>query len=303
MVRLVHLSDIHITAPKLDWLRADWFNKRLAAWFNFRCLGRSLRFRHADQVLGRLVAEIQERRVDHVIFSGDATALGFAAEFHRAAEILKVNDLAGIAVPGNHDYCTVPAAASGFFEKSFAPWLQGRRIGQETYPFAQRVGPLWLVGVNTATGNRWAWDAGGAAGPAQCRRLAQLLGELEAGPRILITHFPICLASGKRERRTHGLRDLHELVEVAAQGGVSLWLHGHRHGFYYFQKPPFAPFPVICGGSSTQTRLWSYGEYTVTDNKVEVLRRVFHPAKNAFEDADKFELQLFNRETQASRAP
>jgi 3',5'-cyclic AMP phosphodiesterase CpdA len=292
MVRLAHLSDIHITVPNLEWSRIDWFNKRVAAWLNFRWLGRGLRFRHANQVLGRLVAEIQARRTDHVIFSGDATALGFAAEFQKAAEILRVDALPGLAVPGNHDYCTVPAAASGYFERAFAPWLQGRRVGKETYPFAQRVGPYWLVGVNTATGNRLAWDAGGAAGPAQQQRLAELLTELDPGPRILITHFPICLASGRRERRSHGLRDVRELVEVAARGDISLWLHGHRHGFYYLQKPPCASFPVICVGSSTQTGLWSYGEYELAGNQVAGLRRVYNPLKDAFEDAEKFTLQL-----------
>lgn len=292
MVRLVHLSDIHVTAPALEWQRADWFNKRLAAWFNFRVLGRRLRFRHADAVLARLVADIEQRPVDHVIFSGDATALGFPSECRRAAEMLKVGTLPGLAVPGNHDYCTVPAAASGAFEASFAPWLTGRRVCTETYPFAQRVGSVWLVGVNTATGNRLAWDAGGAAGPAQCQRLRQLLAELEPGPRILVTHFPICLASGGPERRTHGLRDLNELVEVAAQGGVALWLHGHRHHGYYFQKPPQAPFPVICVGSSTQTGLWSYSEYTLEGNRLAVLRRVYNPAVQAFEDGERFTLEL-----------
>ena len=166
------MSDIHLTVPKLPWRREDWFNKRLAAWFNYRCLGRGKRFKHADEVLQRLMAETQQRGIDHVIFSGDASALGFEPEFQNAAATLQVNMRPGLAVPGNHDYCTVPAAASGNFERSFAPWLAGRRIGTETYPFAQRVGPVWLIGVNSATGNRLAWDAGGAAGPAQRERLS-----------------------------------------------------------------------------------------------------------------------------------
>jgi 3',5'-cyclic AMP phosphodiesterase CpdA len=292
MVRLVHLSDIHITDPNLQWARADWFNKRLAAWVNFRWLGRGRSFRHANHVLTRLVTDIEERRVDHVIFSGDATALGFEAEFRKAAEILRVQALPGLAVPGNHDYCTVPAAAAGYFERSFAPWLVGRRIHSETYPFAQRVGSVWLVAVNTATGNRLAWDAGGAAGPAQRSRLAKLLADLDPGPRLLVTHFPLCLANGKPEKRVRGLRDLDELVAVAAQGGVSLWLHGHRHGFYYFQKPPCAPFPVICAGSATQTGLWGYCEYTLAQSHIQVLRRVYNPLAEAFEDADRIALQL-----------
>jgi 3',5'-cyclic AMP phosphodiesterase CpdA len=292
MVRLVHLSDIHLTVPTLEWRQADWFNKRLAAWMNFRWLGRGLRFRHANQVIERLMADHNSRGIDHIIFSGDATALGFASEMQHAAQALQVTTLPGLAVPGNHDYCTIPAAASGNFERNFAPWLEGRRIGKETYPFAQRVGSVWLIGVNTATGNRWAWDAGGAAGPEQCKRLAQLLKELEPGPCVLVTHYPICLSSGKRERHTHGLRDMHELVDAAAKGGVSLWLHGHRHGFYYLPRPQFSPFPVICAGSSTQSGLWSYCEYTVAGNQFEVLRRVYNPQKNMFEDADRFALQL-----------
>jgi 3',5'-cyclic AMP phosphodiesterase CpdA len=292
MVRLVHLSDIHLTVPNLEWRREDWFNKRMAAWLNFRCLGRGMRFRHADQVLTRLMDDNAQRGIDHVIFSGDATALGFASELQHAAQALQVNTLAGLAVPGNHDYCTIPAAASGNIERVFAPWQQGRRIGQETYPFAQRVGSIWLIGVNTATGNRWAWDAGGAAGATQRERLGQLLKELEPAPRILVTHYPICLKNGKVERRTHGLRDMRELVDVAAKGGVSLWLHGHRHGFYYLPRSPFAPFPVLCGGSSTQTGLWTHCEYTVDGNQFEVLRRVYNPGKNMFEDVDRFALQL-----------
>ena len=79
MTRLVHLSDIHVTAPQLDWIRADWFNKRLAAWANYRLLGRGQRFRHADQVLVRLMAELQDRSFDHL----GEMAVGTAAAFGR----------------------------------------------------------------------------------------------------------------------------------------------------------------------------------------------------------------------------
>src|SRR5438094_2107763 len=172
-VRLVHFSDIHLTCRPLGWQRDDWFNKRFAAWLNLRVLGRALRFRHAEQIVAALIAELRERRPDHVIFSGDATALGFEREVAHAANLLGLRDgaaLPGIAVPGNHDYCTPTAAQSGCFEKHFARWQTGERIDGAVYPFAQRVGPLWLVGVNTSTANRWAWDAGGSIDSAQLDR-------------------------------------------------------------------------------------------------------------------------------------
>ncbi len=289
-----------MTAPRLDWAPADWFNKRLAAWINFRWLGRRRRFRHGDVVLDILVQELQRQRgphrpLDHIIFSGDATALGFESEFRRAAVGLKVADGAlppGLAVPGNHDYCTVAAAASGLFERYFAPWQVGRRVDDAIYPFAQRVGHLWLIAVNSCTGNRLAWDAGGSVGTDQLARLERLLESLEPGLRILVTHYPVCLASGKRARRVHGLRNLPEVIAVAARGGIKLWLHGHRHDPYCLADTSLAPFPVVCAGSATQTGCWSFSEYAIEGAEVQVLQRVFNPLERCFEDGREFRLTL-----------
>src|SRR5262249_8404293 len=303
MVRLAHLSDIHITARPLDWTVSDWFSKRYAAWFNFRWLGRRYRFRWADEALTTLAAELRERRPDQVVFSGDATALGFRSELERAAALLGLADPRmppGLAVPGNHDYCTPRAEASGLFEKQFTPWQQGERVDGAVYPFARRVGHVWLVAVNSCTGNFWPWDAGGSVGSPQRERLARLLERLEPGPRILVTHYPVALASGKRERRTHGLRDLHETVSVAARGGVGLWLHGHRHHAYELTDCALAPFPVICAGSATQNGLWSYGDYTIDGNHVRGVRRVFDPQGQCFRDGATFELEMRFAEPAAS---
>src|SRR5438270_371994 len=139
MIYLAHLSDVHITAPRLEWRLRDWFTKRWPGWVNFRWLGRRFRFRMADEVLRLLVAEVRRR-----------------------------------------------------------------------------------------------------------------LARREPGLRILVTHYPVSLSSGRRERRTHGLRDLEEVVRVAERGGVVLWVHGHRHTPYHLTPPPLSPFPVVCAGSATQ---------------------------------------------------
>jgi 3',5'-cyclic AMP phosphodiesterase CpdA len=297
MIRLAHLSDIHITAWPLGWQRGDWFTKRYPGWVNFRWLGRRFRFRHADEVLAALMADLRRRHFDHIVFSGDATALGFETEFQRAASLLGLTDssiLPGLAVPGNHDYYTRAVEASGLFERYFAPWQKGTRLDEAVYPFAQQIGPLWLVGVNSCTGNRWPWDAGGSVGADQLQRLERLLAHLAPGPRILVTHYPVALASGQPERRSHGLRNLPDLLRVAGQGGVSLWLHGHRHGPYYHVRTANASFPVVCAGSATQSGLWSYGDYTIEGRQFRAVRRVFDPTEHCFKDANPFELEMAN---------
>lgn len=295
VVRLAHFSDIHVTARGCTWRRADWFNKRLSAWINLRWLGRGHRFRDAERVLTALADDLRQRGFDRLLFSGDATALGFAEEIAHAAALLKVHDDAGppgLAVPGNHDYLTRHDREAGHFERHFAPWQSGERVDDSIYPFAQRVGAAWLVAVNSAVPNRWAWDASGRVGAEQLDRLERLLARLQGGPRILITHYPVGLPGGKSERRVRELRDLGDLLAVCHRGGVGLWLHGHRHHAYHQEASELAAFPVICAGSATQRGRWSYRDYTLTGCRLVALTRVYDPATAAFRDGDSLELDL-----------
>jgi hypothetical protein len=77
IIRLAHFSDIHVTAPACSWRPRDWFNKRMSAWINLRVLGRSKQFHHTDRILLALREDLSQRNFHRVIFSGDATAMGF----------------------------------------------------------------------------------------------------------------------------------------------------------------------------------------------------------------------------------
>lgn len=295
MNRLAHFSDIHVTAQPLGWALGDWFNKRFPGWLNLLLSGRGRSFGQADVVLTALLKELRERQTDRLIFSGDATALGFETEFVRAVSLLGLGDgehLPGLAVPGNHDYYTHGTAAAGHFEKYFSRWQQGERVDHAVYPFAQPVGDAWLVAVNSCTSNRLFWDASGRVDRPQLERLDLLLSRLPPGPRILVTHYPLCLRSGKVEGGAHGLRNRQDLVDVAASGGVRLWLHGHRHSPYLIRSSELAPFPAICAGSATQRGLWSYHEYTLSGFRLQASRRVFIPQENVFRAEEDFELDL-----------
>jgi 3',5'-cyclic AMP phosphodiesterase CpdA len=293
-VRLAHLSDVHVSV-RSAWRPRDWFSKRLSSWVNLRLLGRGKSFALAERVLTALREELCQRGCDRVLFSGDATALGFEEEVARAAQLLGVGQpdaLPGLAVPGNHDYLTPSAASGGHFERHFAPWLVGERVGEEVYPFAQRVGHAWVVAVNSSKPNRWPTDASGRVGAAQLHRLEALLARLEGGPRILLTHYPVSVASGQREKRSRGLHDLDDLLAVAKAGGIGLWLHGHRHHAFHHDTAAVAPFPVICAGSATQRGLWSYGEYTLRGHRLATVQRVYDVESGGFRDGRAFEVEL-----------
>ncbi len=289
-IRLAHVSDIHVSAPS-TWRLRDWLSKRFTSWLNLRVLGRARKFAQTDRVMRALAAELRQRGCDRILFSGDATALGFEEETARAAEFLEVGQPPmppGLVVPGNHDYLTA-FAAGGHFERHFAPWLIGERVGDAVYPFAQQIGSAWLIAVNSSKSNWWPTDATGRVGEAQLRRLEKLLARLRGGPRILITHYP---AIRDARHPSRDLRDVEALREVAHRGGIGLWLHGHHHQHYCHLTPEAAPFPVVCAGSATQCGLWSYGEYTLTGRHLTAVQRVFEEKSGRFVEGKTFEVEL-----------
>ena len=290
-IRIAHFSDIHLTARPLRLRKRDWFGKRSTGWLNAR-VGRGKHFIDASTIAGVLARDIKSQSFDHVIFSGDATTLGMSIEFDEVRRVLTPDDgwPARLAVPGNHDYYTHGAVRGGEFERVFASWQQGERLDSHTYPFAQKVGPLWLVAVNSAQANLLVWDARGRVGRHQLKRLEELLRRLPPGPRIMVTHYPLCLADGKGEIRWRRLRDAHKLRDLCQTHHVRLWLHGHRHVGYHRPVDLSLPFPVVCAGSATQALKWSYNEYTFVDGKMHGRRRVWSPAAGAFVDGQPFSI-------------
>lgn len=296
-VRLAHFSDIHLTAKRLGWRPRDLLTKRTTGWLHLK-LHRGKRFRDAESVLGAMLADIRERSVDHLVFSGDATTLGYGSEVEVAARLLGVGEAGGLsprgglAVPGNHDAYVRRAARSGDFERAFAAWQQGERIGDEIYPFAQRVGHCWLIGVNSSRSNFLVWDARGQVDHGQAQRLRELANALSPGPRILVTHYPLYLSDGSPEDRWRQLRDWPAFRKLVLEIGISLWLHGHRHRGYLLTPNDDHPFPIICSGSATQAGLASWNEYTITGSSLTMIRRRLNPTETRFEDSDRFELPL-----------
>jgi 3',5'-cyclic AMP phosphodiesterase CpdA len=295
MLRLAHFSDVHLTTRPLGWRVGDVFGKRTTGWVNVVALGRGRRFKHAATVTGALLHELRTRNFDHLIFSGDATTLAFRSEMQLAAKLLGVGDPSlppAIAVPGNHDLYTRGAANAREFEAAFGAWQEGERVDGEHYPFAQKAGHVWLIGLNSATANFWPWDATGKVGEPQLDRLKRLCASLSPGPRVVVSHYPIVTSNRKPEPPFHRLRDFARVRDVCGGCGIGLWLHGHKHGWYVLEAGPDLPFPTVCAGSSTQTNRWGYHEYALDGAALRGLRRVYDAGANTFRDAGTFALDL-----------
>lgn len=298
-VRLAHFSDVHLTTERLDWRARDLLGKRATGWMNVALFGRGRRFRSAHRIVEAMKREFRQRSLDRLVFSGDATTMAFEREMKAAAERLGVGDPTlppGIAVPGNHDLYTPAAVRSRTFETAFSPWQTGQRLTEAAYPFAQKVGHVWLIALNSAKANLLPWDASGEVGFVQRERFKALAASLDAGPRIAVSHYPLLTRARKPESRWHGLRDWRETRDAAAACGISLWLHGHKHAWYFLTPGPEQPFASIDVGSSTQENLWGYHEYEIEGWKLRGLRRIYCPESDGFVDQDRFDLDLSCRD-------
>jgi 3',5'-cyclic AMP phosphodiesterase CpdA len=297
MTRIIHFSDIHLFSAGAKWKPRDFLSKRVTGYVNNRYLPRGGRFKQAAHVLTKLVEDAYARQPDLVVFSGDATTLGTEEEFEEAASLLRVNQAGtppAIAVPGNHDYYLPHRRDHGLFERHFAPWQQGERLDDNVYPFARRLGPLYIVAVNSCQWNRWSWDSTGRVGIDQLIRLERLLDSNAAQDKVkvMVTHYPLALANGKPERRHRRLRDLNDLLAVAQRGGVQLWLHGHRHDSYVVPATPERPLAALCVGSGTQHDHWSYGEYLFDNGHLLVKQLSYSPEGGKFQQVEKADLRL-----------
>ncbi len=294
-IRIAHFSDVHLTAPRRGWRVRDALSKRAVGWANLNLLGRGARFARAARAAAALRAACAARHFDALAFSGDASALGFASEVRAAADALGANDPAlppGVAVPGNHDLYVGRAASARAFAAAFAPWLAGTRLGPHAFPFARKIGHVWLVMLNSAQPNVLAWDARGRVGESQLARFRELCASLGDGPRIVVSHYPILMEGHRPEPRWHRLRDWRAARDAAAACGVKLWLHGHRHRWYALPPAAELPFVTVCAGSATQEHHWGYCEYEIDGTRLRGLRRTFDPGAGAYADADTFELEL-----------
>ena len=97
----------------------------------------------------------------------------------------------------------------------------------EAFPFVRMLGPVALIGVNSAV-PRPPLVASGRLGAAQLERIAAVLERLAGAGvfRLVLIHHPPLPGQAKRYRE---LEDAAALEAVLARHGAELVIHGHNH--------------------------------------------------------------------------
>ena len=283
-MRLFHISDLHFQAdvplsrfPSLGW-------RRLVAQAEYRILGRRDRFAHVATTVQRLLAEATALKADHLLVSGDLTAIALPEEFEAAKAGLAPWSGRMTIIPGNHDRYTPGAARAKLFENAFERELRSDLVGfarEGPYPIVKLVTPeVALVGLCSSRVPVSPGFAAGWVGRAQRGALAELLAHPELKQRsVFVTcHHAPFRKDGRADRLNHGLVDAKPLLRVLHEGDALALGHGHIHKRYRIDRP--GTTPIFCAGSSTEEHRAGYFLYEIEGRQIDA-RPMFYAAAQA----------------------
>jgi len=228
-VTLAHISDVHLSP--LAGVRLRHMNvKRGLGYLNWH---RQRRHTHHRSALDIVVEDMLAMTPDHITVTGDLINLGLPAEYEAARAWLEAlgSPERVTAIPGNHDIYTTLRGHPGVelwsaYMHSDA-WGAQFTSGEAQFPFVRKVGPVALIGLNSAIETP-PFVAAGELGTKQIAALDALLPKLQAEGmmRVVLIHHPPLPGQAPPRR---ALRDAAALSRVLAERGAELVLHGHNH--------------------------------------------------------------------------
>jgi 3',5'-cyclic AMP phosphodiesterase CpdA len=271
--RIVHLSDIH---HQLDWKRRSLISsgwRGVPGRFELHALRRLKRFSGVADKIRRLVDRVLALEPDHVLLTGDLTALGDEHELTEARSLLHplISHRRLVLIPGNHDRYT-DAPRSRRFERIFSDLLRSdmpEHADANGWPYVRLAGgELAFVGLDSTRVNGWGQYVVGRVGRPQLKALQRVLDDPRMEGRtvlVLAHHGPF----GPRRRSFHwresGLLDAEPLIDVLRERRVVLH-HGHSHHRYWHKAHGGAPH-VFGGGSATDKGTEGFWHLELDDHR------------------------------------
>ncbi|MDF1663464.1 MAG: metallophosphoesterase [Planctomycetota bacterium] len=290
-MKIAHFSDVHFTRKPGEFPLRDLMSKRGMGWLNLTVRRRYKRFVAVAQVVGAFLRDLQVVKPDLILFTGDLTAVAYPQEFEAAAEafldLRKRTDVLG--VPGNHDVYVRKANGEQLFADLFGNWLRSDcpdHSGENfPLPAVRLLGDeVAVVAVPSARPCKLA-DSSGFIGEERLKAVEKTLKEPDiAGRRVILAlHYGFFLENGKPDKKSHGLRDADELLEVAKNNGVDLIVHGHIHERFVHQVGEITPVAIANAGSLTDKKFSrSFHVIESTDNGFDLRVRRYDETLNQF---------------------
>ena len=256
-ITLAHISDVHL-GPLGGFRPRYWNLKRGLGYLNWHTRRRAV---HSREVADLIAADAVAARADHIAVTGDLANLGLPAEYDAALtwlEALGPPERVSV-VPGNHDIYTARlhgASCLDTWQRHMTPDAFGAGIiktRDDGFPYVRRVGPVAIVGLNSAVPTP-PFVAAGKVGDAQLKALGPVLDLLAAAQmiRVVLIHHPPLPGQAPPRR---GLADAADLEKVLMQHGAELVLHGHNHrDMLAWRQWHRGAFPVIGVASGSACR-------------------------------------------------
>ena len=282
--RLLHFTDIHLTAAPAEIPWRSLLGKRFVGWINLRFLGRHHHLIDASRITQAFVDDIEGVSPDHLLFTGDATGLSLESEFEDARRILgpliETGRITGI--PGNHDVYSRAAVRERLYETHLGSW---EASDGPSPPILRLLGDhLALICLKDSRPTA-AHDSSGRIGDEQLGRLEELLHDSRVRDRVRVValHYGPLRADGKPDAFLHGLRDWQPFLEIVDRAGVDLVVHGHLHRRFFLPKTSGRNVPITTPGSLTyQSCDRAYHVYHIGKGGVSIEVRRYDETTNKF---------------------
>jgi 3',5'-cyclic AMP phosphodiesterase CpdA len=234
VIRIAHVSDLHVLSRTAAEWRRVIFNKRLTGYANL-LLHRG-RVHRRDYLLAVLSAAAAQ--ADQLVVTGDITNLALEHEYEEACALLdaSASRVEVTVVPGNHDIYLPSTQRSRRFPRYFdrflhsdLPQLAGD-LPAGRFPCVKLRGPVAIIALSSAV-PRPPFVASGYVGRAQLEAFDTVLAHPEVRRRtpIVLIHHPPVDARSRLVQLRDGLVDGAALRRALAPLGRALVLFGHLH--------------------------------------------------------------------------
>jgi 3',5'-cyclic AMP phosphodiesterase CpdA len=234
LIRIAHISDLHVLSSTGGHWRDIIFNKRLTGYANL--ILRRGRVHRREYLLAVLSAAVA--RADHLVVTGDITNLSLEHEYEEARALLdEAAERTEITVvPGNHDIYLPSTHRRRRFPHHFGQFLQSdlpqfaRDLPAGRFPCVKLRGRMAIIALSSGV-PRPPFIAAGYVGHAQLEAFEAVLAHPEVQRRtpIVLIHHPPVDTRPRIAQLRDGLVDAAALRSSLERLPRGLVLFGHLH--------------------------------------------------------------------------